>query len=50
MFVDAEVQLSIADTVLVSNRATPAGSCFALYGNSLTSITNSTISSSYLAR
>jgi hypothetical protein len=50
MFVDAEVQLNIADTMLVGNRATSAGGCLALYGNSITSIINSTVSSSYVAR
>lgn len=50
MFVDAEVQLSIADTNFVSNRATSSGGCFALYGNSLTSMANSTVLGSYVAR
>eukprot|EP00882_Tetradesmus_deserticola_P008692 GHRQ01009165.1.p1 GENE.GHRQ01009165.1~~GHRQ01009165.1.p1 ORF type:complete len:437 (+),score=159.67 GHRQ01009165.1:45-1313(+) len=49
MFVDAEVQLSIADSTFVGNRATSSGGCLTMYGNSLTRITNSTISSSYLA-
>jgi hypothetical protein len=50
MLADAETRLDIADSTFVGNRATSSGGCFALYGNSVTSITNSTISSSYLAR
>jgi parallel beta-helix repeat protein len=50
VFADAESRLDIADSTFVGNRATSAGGCFSLYGNSVTTITNSTISSSQVAR